>query len=117
MEVVKARETLASICTTFPSLIGFSKDILSTDAVTTGAPQCFIAASAAAMSIQYMSRPPIRLPNVLVSFGKTSSVITTKDSDGFFDCVSMAANITRVSRKGAKEAKAERNGFCFHFLK
>ena len=39
--LLNARVTLASICTTLPSLIGFSKDILSTDAVTTGAPAMF----------------------------------------------------------------------------
>src|SRR6185295_8265264 len=84
MEVLKALETFASICTTFPILIGASKEILSTEAVTTGAPQCFIAASAAAISIQYINLPPIKLPNVFVSFGNTSSVIITNDSFAVF---------------------------------
>src|ERR1700748_279062 len=84
MEVLKARLTLASMCTTFPSLIGFSKEILSTEAVTTGALQCLPAARAAAMSIQYMRRPPIRLPKTLVSLGNTSSVITIEDSLAVF---------------------------------
>src|ERR1044071_3656477 len=83
MEVLNERETLASICTTLPSLMGFSKEILSTEAVTTGAPQCFIAASAEAISIQYINLPPIRFPNVFVSFGNTNSVIITNDSLAF----------------------------------
>src|ERR1700754_1717873 len=84
IELLKARLTLASMCTTFPNLIGFSKEMLSTEAVTTGALQCFPAESAAAISIQYMSRPPIRLPNTLVSLGSTSSVITISDSLAVF---------------------------------
>src|SRR6185312_10640545 len=83
MLVLKARVTFAWMCTTFPSLIGLVKEILSTDAVTTGAPQCLLPESAAAMSIQYISRPPIKLSNRLVSLGKTNSVITIKLSEGF----------------------------------
>src|SRR5688572_33215119 len=64
--------------------MGASKEILSTEAVTTGAAQCFIAASAAAISIQYINRPPIRFPKVLVSLGNTNSVITTRLSAAFF---------------------------------
>src|SRR5689334_36355 len=89
MLVLKALETFASICTTFPSLIGASNEILSTDAVTTGAPQCFIAASAAAISIQYISRPPIKFPKVFVSFGRTNSVMVTDDSFAFFMLLSI----------------------------
>src|SRR5450756_1366835 len=80
MELLKARLTLASMCTTFPILIGFSKDILSTEAVTTGALQCLPADRAAAISIQYIRRPPIRLPYTLVSLGRTSSVMIIRDS-------------------------------------
>src|SRR6185369_11809334 len=94
MEVLKALETFASICTTFPILIGASKEILSTEAVTTGAPQCFMAASAAAISIQYISRPPIRFPKVLVSFGNTNSVIITRLSAALF--VSMKKICTKL---------------------
>src|SRR5262245_4981159 len=60
--------------------MGFSNEILSTDAVTTGVLQCFIAARAAAISIQYINRPPIKLPNILVSLGNTNSVMVTTDS-------------------------------------
>src|SRR5580698_7028880 len=84
MDELKARLTLASMCTTLPSLIGFSKEMLSTEAVTTGALQCLPAARAAAMSIQYIRRPPIRLPNTLVSFGRTSSVMIIWDSLAVF---------------------------------
>src|SRR5580704_17097755 len=84
MEVLKARLTFASMCTTLPSLMGFSKEILSTEAVTTGELQCLPAARAAAISIQYMRRPPIRLPNTLVSLGRTSSVIMISDSFAVF---------------------------------
>jgi len=59
---------------------GFSNEILSTEAVTVGEAQCLSAASAAAISIQYISLPPIRLPKTFVSLGNTSSVITTNDS-------------------------------------
>src|SRR6185312_13545890 len=84
MEVLKARLTLASMWTTLPSFIGFSKEILSTEAVTTGALQCLPAERAAAISIQYMSRPPMRLPNTLVSLGKTNSVMIMRDSFAVF---------------------------------
>src|SRR6185312_2247238 len=73
--------------TTFPSLMGFVNEILSTEAVTTGALQCLLPASAAAISIQYINLPPIKFSNKLVSFGNTSSVITTKLSDGFFTII------------------------------
>src|SRR5579863_7420488 len=84
MEVLKALLTFASIWTTLPSLMGFSNEILSTEAVTTGALQCFPADSAAAISIQYISRPPIRLPKTFVSLGRTSSVMMIWDSCAVF---------------------------------
>src|ERR1700748_2128262 len=89
MEVLKARLTLASIWTTLPSLIGFSKEILSTEAVTTGALQCFPAERAAAISIQYMSRPPISFPNTFVSLGRTNSVMMMRDSFAVFALLCM----------------------------
>src|ERR1700743_1732346 len=64
--------------------MGFSKEILSTEAVTTGALQCLPAERAAAISIQYMSRPPIRFPNTLVSLGRTNSVMMMRDSFAVF---------------------------------
>src|ERR1700722_2161448 len=82
MEVLKALLTFASIWTTLPSLMGFSNEILSTEAVTTGALQCFPAARAAAISIQYINLPPMRLPCTFVSLGKTSSVMMIPDSFG-----------------------------------
>src|SRR5688500_11217282 len=90
MEVVNARVTLASICTVLPSLMGFSKEMLSTEAVTTGALQCLVAEMAAAISIQYINRPPIRLPNTLVSLGSTISVIMIFDSAAVFVCINFA---------------------------
>src|SRR4051812_23338105 len=69
----------------FPSLIGFLKERLSTEAVMLGALQCLPAAIAAAISIQYINLPPIKLPKTFVSFGKTSSFITVKLSLAFFD--------------------------------
>src|ERR1700759_5004711 len=104
MEVLKARLTFASMCTTFPSLIGFSKEILSTDAVTTGALQCLDAARAAAISIQYIRRPPIRLPNRLVSLGRTSSVIMMRDSLAVFAliCILQIYTHERIYRPVAR---------------
>src|SRR5579862_3114267 len=84
IDELNARLTFASICTTFPSLIGFSNEILSTDAVTTGALQCRPAANAAAISIQYINLPPIRSPWTFVSFGSTNSVIIVCDSFAVF---------------------------------
>src|SRR6476469_8164549 len=75
------------MCTVLPSFIGFSKEILSTEAVTTGALQWRCAAMAAAISIQYISRPPISLPKTLVSFGKTISVIIVTLSEDVLVCI------------------------------
>src|SRR3954447_5748297 len=83
MEVLKALVTLASICTTLPNLIGVLKLMLSTLTVMLGELQCFVAVIAAAISIQYIRRPPIRFPNTLVSFGSTISFITVKLSLAF----------------------------------
>ena len=87
IEVLKARETFASMCTTLPNLMGFLKLRLSTLAVILGKLQCLPAAMPAAMSIQYINRPPIRLPKVLVSFGSTISFIMVKLSDGFLGSI------------------------------
>src|ERR1700733_14372013 len=83
-EVVNARDTLASMVITSPSLMGCLKETLSTDAVTTIRLQCFWADMAAAISIQCKRRPPIKLCSVLVSLGNTSSFITVCDSLGVF---------------------------------
>ena len=87
IEVVKALETFASICTTLPSLIGVLKLRLSTLAVILGKLQCFPAAMPAAISIQYISLPPIKFPKVLVSFGSTISFIIIKLSLAFFSFI------------------------------
>src|ERR1035438_1738943 len=84
---LKALVTLASMWTTLPSLIGLVKEILSTEAVTTAALQCLVPETAAATSLQYIRRPPMRLPKVLVSLGNTNSVITTRLSEGFFEII------------------------------
>src|SRR5678816_4305098 len=107
IDVLKALETFASICTTFPILIGASNEILSTEAVTTGAPQCFIAARAAAISIQYIRRPPIKFPKVLVSFGNTISVIITRLSAAFFASMKYFYKDTRNKAQGTRKDKSE----------
>src|SRR5690606_19630181 len=97
-DVVKARVTWASILITSPNLMGCLNDTLSTEAVTTMRLQCFWAEIAAAMSIQWSRRPPMRLLSVLVSLGSTNSFMMVCDSranfsfmlqrcDYFFDCV------------------------------
>src|SRR6476619_3735907 len=83
MEVLKARVTLASICTTLPNLIGVLKLMLSTLAVILAELQCLLDVIAAAISIQYIRRPPMRLPYTFVSFGSTISFITVKLSIAF----------------------------------
>src|SRR5258706_15454697 len=77
------------MCTTFPNLIGLVNEILSTEAVTTGELQCFAADNAAAISIQYINRPPIKLPNVLVSLGSTISVIMIRLSAAFLNSINI----------------------------
>src|SRR6516164_4767450 len=106
MEVLNARLTLASMCTTLPSLIGFSKEILSTEAVTTGALQCLPADSAAAISIQYMRRPPMRLPKTFVSLGRTISVMMIRDSFAVFAlfCMMQIYCLMSVLRDKLQEA-------------
>src|ERR1700732_3011559 len=86
------------ICTTFPSLIGLSKEILSTEAVTTGELQCLPAERAAAISIQYIRRPPIRLPWTLVSLGKTNSVMTMVDSIAVFALIDIIQDLCKDKR-------------------
>jgi hypothetical protein len=79
--------------------MGFSKEILSTDAVTTAALQCLCAERAAAISIQYISRPPIRFPKTLVSLGKTNSVMIVMLSVAFLDSIfSICAKIGRSNK-------------------
>src|SRR5688500_1365223 len=84
MDELNALVTLALSVTTFPKRIGCLKEMLSTEAVTTIRLECFCAAIADTISIQCMRRPPIRLFNVLVSLGRTSSVMLTADSLGVF---------------------------------
>ena len=54
-------------------------------AAITALHEAFMAANAAAISIQYINRPPIRLPNILVSLGNTNSVMVTDDSLAVFE--------------------------------
>src|ERR1700761_8822672 len=126
MEVLKARLTLASIWTTLPSLMGFSKEILSTEAVTTGALQCFPAESAAAISIQYIRRPPMRFPKTLVSLGRTSSVIMMMDSFAVFALFCILQIYTHegiysdiagpVSRRRPGPGAKQTAQYYFHFI-
>jgi hypothetical protein len=84
IEELNERVTWAFRVTTLPSLMGFLKDTLSTDAVTTILLVCFCAEIAEAISIQCINRPPIKLFSVLVSLGSTNSVMVTRDSLGDF---------------------------------
>jgi hypothetical protein len=71
MELLNVRVTSALIVTISPSLIGFLNETLLTAAVTQIRRLHRWALMAAEMSIQLSKFPPIRLPNVLVSFGMT----------------------------------------------
>src|SRR4051812_49380237 len=62
--------------------MGWLNETLFTEAVTTTRWQWRCAAMADAISIQCSRRPPMRLPRVLVSFGRTISVRTARDSLG-----------------------------------
>lgn len=75
MDVLKALQTLASIRTTLPSLMGVLKLKLSTEAVIPGKLECLPAAMPAAISIQYINRPPIRFPKVLVELLHTATLV------------------------------------------
>jgi hypothetical protein len=90
-----------------PNLMGFSKEMLSTDAVTTGAWQCLCAAMAAAISIQYISLPPIRFPNTLVSLGSTISVIMVILSDGVLFCIHKICAKLRLRKEGKRKSAKE----------
>jgi hypothetical protein len=68
-----------------PLGIGFSKETLFTEAVTTILPQWRCAEIAAAISIQWRSRPPIKLSKLFVSFGRTISVRVAKLCKGFLE--------------------------------
>src|SRR3954467_8652914 len=98
MEVLKARVTFASICTTLPNLIGVLKLMLSTLAVMLAELQCLVDAIAAAISIQYISRPPIRLPKTLVSLGNTISFITVKLSIAFLLSITLIYSKDNLNR-------------------
>ena len=78
MELLKARLTLASMVTVSPRRMGRSKETLLTAAVTTTLRQWRFALMADAMSIQFKSCPPMRLPKTLVSLGSTMWVVVAK---------------------------------------
>src|SRR3990167_3382844 len=65
-----------------PSLTGEIKLSASIEAVTHMDRQCLKAQMAAAVSIHAMIWPPKMVPRALVCSGKTSSVISTRDSEG-----------------------------------
>ena len=81
MELVNARETLDSSVTMAPWGMASLNETLFTEAVTTVRRQCRWAAMAAQRSIQLSSWPPKRLFRLLVSFGKTISVITVSEAE------------------------------------
>src|SRR6266568_8669334 len=67
MEVRPTSLTEARRVTTSPTNTGSMKAISSSDAVTTGPPACFMAASPAALSTSFMITPPWMLPRRLAS--------------------------------------------------
>ena len=79
-EELKERVTWDLRVTTFPKLMGCLNEMLSAEAVTTILLECFWAAMAATISIQCIRRPPMRLLRVLVSLGRTISVMMVTDS-------------------------------------
>src|SRR5690606_19593803 len=82
MEVLKARETAASMVTTLPRGMARLKATWLTEAVTVILLLCLRAAMLAARSIRARSSPPKRLFRGLVSEGRTRSVIMVRDSLG-----------------------------------
>ena len=82
IEELNDLEIFASIVTTLPLGIGLLKLTLLTDAVTEVLFECLCAATAAIVSIQYNSLPPIKLSKLLVSFGSTISVKIARESLG-----------------------------------
>src|SRR5690606_22690750 len=102
IDELNARETSGCIVTTSPSLMERLNETLSTDTVTTGLFECFWAAIAAQISIQYNYRPPIRLPKVLVSLGSTSSFISVYDSFAnflFMRLLAFLCSLTKVNKR------------------
>ena len=83
-EEVNALETFASMVKIVPWGIDFLKETLFTEAVTTMVLLWRCAAIAEHRSIQLSSCPPKRLFRLLVSLGKTSSVMIVNESDGCF---------------------------------
>src|SRR6266568_1127661 len=67
MEVRPTSFTEARIVTTSPTNTGSRKTISSRDAVTTGPPACFMAASPAALSTSFMITPPWMFPRRFAS--------------------------------------------------
>src|SRR5213594_2117933 len=85
IEELNERETFACKVRTSPNRMGWLKDTLLTEAVTTTLPQCRCAEIAEAISIQCKSRPPIRFPREFVSLGNTISVSIAIDSLAVLD--------------------------------
>src|SRR5690554_340069 len=92
MELLKARETLASTVTTLPNGIILLKATWFTEAVTTIWPQWRLAAMLAARSIRANNSPPNIFPIGLVSLGRTRSVTMVKDSLGVFAVIGSFSN-------------------------
>ncbi len=76
MLLPKARLTWLWMVTKSPSLMGRSKPTWFTATVTTTRLQCRWALMAQLMSSHCSSRPPKRLPSVLVSLGSTTCVVS-----------------------------------------
>ena len=64
--------------------MGYLNETLLTAAVTTTRLQCLCAATLEMRSIQANNSPPNKLPNVFVSFGKTTFVVIDKVSFAVF---------------------------------
>src|SRR5690554_439142 len=84
IELLNARDTLASTVTTDPTGTARLNSTWFTDAVTTIRLLCLLAAILAARSILASNSPPNKLFNGLVSLGRTKSVIIVLDCSGVF---------------------------------
>src|SRR5438876_3351087 len=93
MEVRPTSLTEARTVTTSPANTGSMKASSSSEAVTTGPPACFIAASPPALSTSFMTTPPWTLPSrlasswVICSTSMTSEWATVRGSSGSSDIV------------------------------
>src|SRR5690606_5145767 len=92
IDVLKARDTLASTVTTLPKGTERVKATWLTEAVTTICLQWRLAEILAARSMRANSSPPNKLFKAFVSPGKTTSVRMVLDCSGVFACIVLVFN-------------------------